>query len=172
MIKKSKKITSLIIVLLLLLNIYFIYNINKVDKKMKSLKHNMLARSDIEMDNALKNISTLNDKWEEISDAEKVKYLERADSNLILAMELMSRADKFFLPVKTYRDGVYTLEEKIINSIDENTQKEYIKGLENDFRVLSIFITNNFIVSDIKKEEANKKWKDEVKYLKTKEVKY
>lgn len=172
MIKKSKKITSLIIVLLLLLNIYFIYNINKVDKEMKSLKHNMLARSDIEMDNALKNISTLNDKWEEISDAEKVKYLERADSNLILAMELMSRADKFFLPVKTYRDGVYTLEEKIINSIDENTQKEYIKGLENDFRVLSIFITNNFIVSDIKKEEANKKWKDEVKYLKTKEVKY
>lgn len=172
MIKKSKKITSLIIVLLLLLNIYFIYNINKVNKETKSLKHNMLARSDIEMDNALKNISTLNDKWEEISDAEKVKYLERANTNLILAMELMSRADKFFLPVKTYRDGVYILEEKIINNIDENTQKEYIKGLESDFRVLSIFITNNFIVSDIKKEEANKKWKDEVKYLKTKEVKY
>ncbi|WP_130808197.1 hypothetical protein [Senegalia massiliensis] len=172
MIKKSKKITSLIIVLLLLLNIYFIYIINKVNKETKSLKHNMLARSDIEMDNALKNISTLNDKWEEISDAEKVKYLERANTNLILAMELMSRADKFFLPVKTYRDGVYILEEKIINNIDENTQKEYIKGLESDFRVLSIFITNNFIVSDIKKEEANKKWKDEVKYLKTKEVKY
>lgn len=172
MIKKSKKIMSLIIVLLLLLNIYFIYNINKVNKEMKSLKHNMLARSDIEMDNALKNISTLNDKWEEISDTEKVKYLERANTNLILAMELMSRADKFFLPVKIYRDGVYTLEEKIINNMDENTQKEYIKGLESDFRVLSIFITNNFIVSDIKKDEANKKWKDEVKYLKTKELKY
>ncbi|AFS78490.1 hypothetical protein Curi_c14800 [Gottschalkia acidurici 9a] len=77
-------------------NIYLAYNLNKVNKKIKTLKHGMLARGDRAIDDAVKNISALNDEWKDKSVTEKIRYLGKADSNLGLAMELMSGDDSFF----------------------------------------------------------------------------
>lgn len=164
---QKNKLLSLIVILVIS-NIYFVYNSNSVKKEVTRNDQVMLGHADRAIDEAVKYIATLSREWDDISNAKKMEYLGDVDRELYLAMHMMDGAGKFFLPLKTYRNGIYIMEFKILNQEDPDIQKDYLEGLYNDFNILWKFLAENRI-SEISKDEAREKWKSVVGDLETEE---
>lgn len=163
------KILTILIIALILFNIFLTYNLYKVNNEVKNRKLISLSHADIGIDNAVQYISQLNDEWYDISDAEKMKYLGDAQSELTKAIELMAASDNFFQPVKIYRSSIFVIENKILEQVDSAIQKDYVEGLYNDFLILWKFLANNKI-SEMTYEHVRQQWKSVVVNLKTKEI--
>lgn len=165
------KTKGLIILLIasILINGHLLYSLIEVKNTQKKMKVCMFYRADRAIDNVTNNIGKLEDEWDEISDSKKMIYLGDAESELNIAIEFMSASDNFFLPVKIYKDGIYSMEQKILEGVDAEIQKNYIIGLHDDFTLLWKFLATNDI-SNMTHEQAREKWKSVVEDLKTEDI--